>query len=100
MTIKQLLTTLRALLHIPTWVLIFLALAAAGALLTDLYILLTLGSWTSITIDNIEYLRGTEEFATGLHDMKTSFLFSALLALIVVIVTFRTLYKRKNKPPV
>lgn len=89
---------LKNLFHIPTWALVFLALASSGALLVDIYMLFTLDSFITITVDGIEYMQGTEEYHSGLHDIKRSFLFSALLALVVGILTSRTIYKRNNKP--
>jgi hypothetical protein len=89
---------IRNLFYIPTWAVVFLALASAGALIVDLYMLFTLDSFTSITIDGIEYVKGTEEFRLRLHELKRSFFFSALLALVISLFTSRAIYKRKNNP--
>ncbi len=86
----------KRLLHIPTWVLVFLAVASIGALVLDILIVFNINSFESITINGVEHYRGTSEYLAGINDMKKSFAFSGFVATLAGVISTRTIYKRRK----
>ncbi len=87
---------LKNLFYIPTWVLVFLALASIGALILDIYIVFNINTFDSITINGIEYHKGTDEYLVGINELKRSFAFSGFVAMMAGVFSTRTIYKRKR----
>lgn len=88
--------SIKNLFHIPTWALIFLALAATGALVADLYLFFTIDSFDTITVNGTLYLKGSEAYSSGIKVLKKSFIYSGLLSTVVMFLTLRTINKRRK----
>ena len=90
--------TKKRFFYFPTWTLILVCVLFFGATLFGVYLVMNLESFKSITIDGVEYFQGTEQYNSGLKIMKQSFGGSAVVTLIISLLTGWFGYKRiKNK---
>ncbi len=97
MAFKIVFSKIRNLFHIPTWVLVFLALASIGALILDIIFVFNINTFESVTINGTEYHKGTEQYLVEINKLKKSFAFSGIVAMFVGIFSTRNIYKRNKK---
>lgn len=96
MALDMVFSKFKRLFHIPTWVLVFLAVASIGALILDILFVFNINSFESITINGVEHHKGTSEYLVGINDMKRSFAFSGFIAMLAGVISTRTIYRRNK----
>jgi hypothetical protein len=84
----------QSLLYIPTWTLLVISALFLAATIFDIYLVASLESFETITVNGIVYPKGSEGYLAGIKSMKLAFGGSAILTLLVSIVSAWLFYNR------
>jgi hypothetical protein len=85
---------LKNLLHIPTWCYSFITIASILAIISNLYFLFKIGTLETISIDGLQFTKGTVEYMKGVKEIKKSLMLSGLIAIAALALSTWKLSKR------
>ena len=84
--------------HIPNWAIILLCIISAASLCFELVFFLNLDTFETISVNGIQYHKGTEQYQSGIGILKSVLMFSAGTSVIVSAITGYFAVKRiKNR---
>ena len=71
----------KSFFYFPTWTLILICILFMGATIFDIFLILNLDSFETITVNGVEHPKGSQGYLAGLKTMKQTFGAAAILTL-------------------
>lgn len=88
----------KGVFYIPTWVLILFFIVSTVSLILELIFFLNIDALEMITVNGMQYKIGTEQYQSGLENLKDSVLILAGTSLIASVITgFFSVKRIRNK---
>jgi cell division septal protein FtsQ len=84
----------KSFFYFPTWTLILICILFMGATVFEIFLILNLDSFETITVNGVEHSKGSQEYLAGLKTMKQTFGASAILTLLLSVAVGWFGYKR------